>query len=110
MIHQTINVAKGRKYELTVWILTGDRGTGWGRDSRIRIAVDEENAGLLGDFEAIDKSNVTQWFATQHAWIPITLRFDAKADKVGIGAEFLQWWSLEANHLYIDEISVRSLR
>jgi len=107
IIRQTIDVEAGKDYELTVWILTGDRGTGWGRDSRIRIAVDEANAGLLENFDAVNESNITQWFATQHAWMPVTLRFKAKANRVTIGAEFLQWWSLEANHLYIDEFTVR---
>jgi hypothetical protein len=110
VIRQTIDVEAGKHYELTVWILTGDRGTGWGRDSRIRIAVDEENKGLLADFDSVNETNVTQWFATQHAWMPVTLQFTARSDKVTIGAEFLQWWSLEANHLYVDEFSVRAAR
>ena len=98
---------KGRDYQLKAWILTGDRGSGWGRDSRIRLTVDETDAGLLESFDTIDRANVTQWFATRHQWMPVTVRFTAGSDHVTIGVEFLQWWALEACHLYIDEFSVR---
>jgi len=107
IISQRIKVEKGRDYRLKAWILTGDRASGWGRDSRIRLIVDETDAGLLDSFDTIDRANVTQWFATRHQWMPATVRFTARSDHVTIGAEFLQWWALEACHLYIDEFSVR---
>ena len=107
IISQRIKVDKGRDYQLKAWILTGDRGSGWGRDSRIRLAVDETDAGLLESFDTVDRANVTQWFATRHQWMPVTVRFTASSDHVTIGAEFLQWWALQACHLYIDEFSVR---
>ena len=106
IIYQTINVEKGKDYVFTAWILTGDRGSGWGRDSRLRIGVDQEGKGLLEDFDTIDQANVTQWFATHHQWLKVPLHFKAKNDKVAIGIHFLQWWALEANHFYVDEISV----
>jgi hypothetical protein len=106
VIYKEIKVQPNREYELTAWILTGDRGSGWGRDSRIRLAVDETNVGLLKDIDTVDQANATQWFATQHLWMPVTLKFKAKSDHVTIGAEFLQWWALEACHLYIDDFSV----
>ncbi len=109
LITQSIAVKVGQRYALTVWILTGDRGSGWGRDSRIRLAVDEEGAGKLDAFETADQANVTQWFATRHDWMPVTLEFEAKAPEVTIGAEFLNWWGLRANHLYIDNVSVKPI-
>ena len=107
VISQRVPVEKGGTYLLTAWLLTGDIGSGWGRDCRIRLAVDENNAGLLEQIDTVEKANVTQWFATQHLWMPVTLRFEAKSDHVAIGAELLQWWALEASHLYIDDFSVR---
>lgn len=107
MIHRRVPVTAGRTYELSAWLLTGDRGSGWGRDSRMRLAVDEADEGLLEQFDTVDEANVTQWFATHHQWHPVTLRFQARADHVVIGVHFLQWWALEANHLYVDEITVR---
>ena len=107
VIYHRVELKREKEYILTAWILTGDIGSGWGRDSRIRLAVDEKDAGLLHDFESIDKANVTQWFATGHQMLPVTLRFRARGDYVTIGAEFLQWWALEATHLYIDDFSIR---
>ena len=110
VIYQEIKIQPNTEYELTAWILTGDRGSGWGRDSRIRLAVDETNAGLLENIDTVDQANATQWFATQHLWMPVTLRFKAKNDRCTIGAEFLQWWALEACHLYIDDFSVHPVK
>ena len=107
VIFQRVAVEKGQDYLLTAWLLTGDIGSGWGRDCRIRLAVDENDAGLLERIETVEKANVTQWFATQHRWMPVRLRFKANSDQVTIGAEFLQWWALEASHLYIDDFSIR---
>jgi len=109
VIYQRVAVEKGRTYLLTAWLLTGDIGSGWGRDCRIRLAVDENDAGLLERIDTVEKTNVTQWFATQHRWMPVILRFEANSDHVTIGAEFLQWWALEASHLYIDDFSIREL-
>jgi len=109
VIYQRVAVEKGRTYLLTAWLLTGDIGTGWGRDCRIRLAVDEDDARLLEQIDTVEKANVTQWFATQHRWMPVSLRFEANSDHVTIGAEFLQWWALEASHLYIDGFSIREL-
>lgn len=110
IISQRIAVERGRQYDLTAWLLTGDRGSGWGRDGRIRLAVDESGGGLLDDLDTVDNANATQWFATRHQWRPITLRFRAEADHVTIGVEFLQWWALEASHLYVDELSIRPVK
>ena len=107
LIYQRIGVEAGKEYVLTAWLLTGDRGSGWGRDTRIRLAVDQEDAGVLESFDTIDQANATQWFATHHRWLPISLRFRAKSDHVTIGVNFLQWWALQTNRLYVDEISVR---
>ncbi len=109
VIYQRVAVEKGRTYLLTAWLLTGDIGSGWGRDCRIRLAVDENDARLLERIDTVEKANVTQWFATQHRWMPVILRFEANSDHVTIGAEFLQWWALEASHLYIDDFSIREL-
>jgi hypothetical protein len=106
LITQRVDVQPGKRYALTVWILTGDRGSGWGRDSRCRLVVDEADAGHLASFDTADQANATQWLATEHDWMPVTLEFDAKADHATIGVEFLNWWALQANHLYIDNVSV----
>jgi len=107
LLTQRVTVEPGHDYVLTAWLLTGDRGSGWGRDSRIRLAVDEENNGLLDAFETVEKGNATQWFATRHQWLPVSLRFRARRDHVTIGVQFLQWWALQANHLYVDELMIR---
>lgn len=109
VIWQRIAVEAGREYILRAWILTGDRGRGWGRDSRVRLVVDETDGGLLENIDTVDRANATQWFATQHLWKPVSLRFTARNNHVRIGAEILQWWSLEACHLYVDEFSVRMI-
>jgi hypothetical protein len=107
LIYQRVRVERGRKCELTAWILTGDLGSGWGRDCRVRLTVDEDGGDAFEDFETVEQANVTQWFATQHHWLPVTLQFEAKSDHVTIGAEFLQWWALQASHLYVDDFSIR---
>ena len=106
VIFQRVAVEAGRTYLLTAWLLTGDVGSGWGRDCRVRLLVDENDAGLLEQIDTVEQANVTQWFATHHRWIPVTLRFKANGDYVAVGAEFLQWWALEASHLYIDDFSI----
>ena len=73
----------------------------------MRFAVDEDDSGVLENFETSDRANVTQWFATKHQWMGVTLHFTPKTDHVTIAAEFLQWWALETSHLYIDEFSVQ---
>ncbi len=107
IIYQRIKVQPGQQYVFTAWLLTGDRGSGWGRDTRIRLAVDEDDANVLEDFDTINKADVTQWFATHHRWLPVSLRFSARKDHVTIGVNILQWWALRTNHCYIDEVSVR---
>ncbi len=110
VLYQRVSVEAGKEYVLSAWILTGDRGSGWGRDSRIRLAVDHNDAGLFERFETIDRAAVTQWFATLHQWKKVELRFRARADHVVIGAEFLQWWALEASHLYVDEFRLHRVQ
>lgn len=107
IIRQRIAVQPGREYVFSAFLLTGDRGSGWGRDSRIRLAVDEEDGQTLESFETFDKANCTQWFATHYRWLPVSLHFVPKTDHVTIGVHLLNWWALETNHLYIDELSVR---
>lgn len=109
LLYQRIPVKKGQRYALTAWLLTGDRGSGWGRDSRMALVVDEQDSGVFESFDTISQANMTQWFATQHRWLPITLEFEARADHVQIGVYFLHWWALETNRLYVDEISVRPI-
>lgn len=107
LISQRIAVEAGREYVLRAHLLTGDRGSGWGRDSRMRLVVDDQDAGTLEALATVEKATVTQWFASRDEWLPVSLRFKAAKDHVTIGVEFLQWWALEACHLYVDEISVR---
>ena len=109
LLWQRIPVVPGKTYELTMHILTGDRGSGWGRDSRISIVVDEDDTNTFDDFATLNDCNMSQWFATHHRWLPVTMRFTAKADHVKIGIHFLQWWALETNRLYVDEITVRPM-
>lgn len=107
IIYQRISVEPGREYLFSAFLLTGDRGSGWGRDSRIRLAVDEDDGRTLESFDTIDQANCTQWFATHHRWLPVSLRFTPKKNHVTIGIHFLNWWALETNRLYVDEITVR---
>lgn len=107
IVRQRIRVVPGGRYALTAWLLTGDRGSGWGRDSRVRLLVDEADAGLLDRFDTADQANATQWFATRYEWLPVSLHFTAQSEHVTVGVEFFQWWALEANYLFVDEVSVR---
>ncbi|GMU23866.1 MAG: hypothetical protein AMXMBFR13_39440 [Phycisphaerae bacterium] len=107
LIYQRVAVEPGREYVLTAQLLTGDRGSGWGRDSRVRLAVDAQDEGLLKHLDTVETAELTQWFATRDQWLPVSLHFKAAKDHVTIGVEFLQWWALQSNHLYVDEITVR---
>ncbi len=107
IVCQRIAVQPGREYVFSACLLTGDRGSGWGRDSRIRMAVDENDGQMLASFDTIDQANCTQWFATHHRWLPVSLHFTPTKDHVTIGIHFLNWWALETNRLYVDEITVR---
>jgi hypothetical protein len=109
IIYQRIEVEPGRAYAFTARLLTGERGSGWGRDTRVRIGVDEADEGLLDSIDTFDRAKVTQWFATKHRWLPVTLRFTPRKKHVTIGVHFLQWWALEANHLYVDDVCVQPL-
>jgi hypothetical protein len=106
VVYQKIKVVPGQKYILKAWVITGDRESGWGRDSRVRLVVDTKDEGLLESTEKVSKALATQWFATENEWMPITLRFTAEKDTAVIGVHILQWWALEANYTYIDDIAV----
>ncbi len=106
VIHQRIATRPGHTYVLKAWIITGDRGSGWGRDSRIRLVVDTEDRGLLNSIDTVAQAKATQWFATENLWREISLRFTAESNNVDIGTHFLQWWALDANYLYADDVSI----
>lgn len=110
IICQKIEVQPDLEYVFSAWLLTGDQGRSWGRDSRIRLAVDEEGAGLLDGFETVEQAHVTQWFATLGNWRQVSLRFRPRTTNVAIGVNLLQWWALKASYLYVDDVSVRPAR
>lgn len=110
VIYQSIPVTPGREYVLKAWLLTGDRDSGWGRDSRIRLEVDANASGAIartGDQH--DELTATQWFATLNEWQPVSLRFTAQSDTAAIGVHILQWWAMEADYLYVDDVTVEEL-
>jgi len=109
LIGQPIKVQPGHKYLLKAWILTGDRGSGWGRDGRVRLCVDTGNKGLLDSIDASGGATATQWFATENEWKPVSLHFTAEKDTAVIGVHFLQWWALDADYLYVDDVSVEDI-
>lgn len=109
VISQRIKVKPGHNYVLKGWFITGDRDSGWGRDSRIRLAVDTKDQGLLNNIDTAGDGNATQWFATRNEWTPVTLNFTAEKDTAVVGVHFLNWWALEANYLYVDDVSVEEV-
>lgn len=109
VISQKIKVQPGYKYILKAWVITGDRGSGWGRDSRVRLAVDSKNLGLLEKIDSAAQATATQWFALENEWKPISLHFTAESDTVEIGVHFLQWWAMDADYLYADDVSVEEV-
>ena len=110
IISQRVNVKPGRDYALKAWFLTGDRDSGWGRDSRIRLVVDTKDSRALDKIDASMPTVATQWFATEHEWKPISLRFTAEKDTAVIGVHFMQWWALEANYLYVDDVTLEEIK
>lgn len=109
IIYQRVRVTPGHRYALSAWLMTGDRDSGWGRDSRIRLEVDPKDRGALESVDASSKALATQWFATENDWKLASLRFTAEKDTAVIGVHFLQWWALEANYLYVDEVRVEEV-
>lgn len=109
IIHQRVRVKRGTKYVLKAWILTGDRGSGWGGDSRARLVVDTSDSGLLNSVESASKAVATQWFATRNDWELITLHFTATRSRADIGVHLLQWFSHEACYLYVDDLSLEKV-
>lgn len=106
IIYQRISVIPGKSYVLKAWAITGDRGSGWGRDSRIRLVADPTDSGILESPKTASDAIATQWFALENLWRPISLPFTAKADHAVVGVHFLQWWALEASYLFVDSVSV----
>lgn len=106
LLHQTIEVEPGRSHEFSAWILTGDRGSGWGRDSRVRLIVDRSARAEFPDLEHVDDSVATQWFATRDQWVHARLRFKATGDRAVVGFHFWQWWFLRADYLFVDDAQV----
>lgn len=109
IIYQRIKVTPGRRYQLRAWAITGDRGSGWGRDSRMRLVVDTKDQGILQSVEKASKALATQWFALENEWTPITLNFTAEKETAVVGVHILQWWALEANYTYVDDVTVEEL-
>jgi hypothetical protein len=68
--------------------------------------VDTTNGGLLDTIDASAKATATQWFATENEWKQVSLHFTADKDTAVVGVHFLQWWALEADYLYVDDVSV----
>jgi len=110
IISQRVKVKPGHDYVLKAWLLTGDRDSGWGRDGRIRLVVDAKDSGALDEIDAKSHTVATQWFATEHEWKPVSLRFTAEKDTAAIGVHFLQWWALEADYLYVDDVTLEEIR
>ncbi|HUV04973.1 MAG TPA: fibronectin type III domain-containing protein [Armatimonadota bacterium] len=110
IIYQRIEVEPGHGYILKAWALTGDRGSAWGRDSRLRLEIDTKDEGLLESVEKSDEALATQWFGMENQWKQMSLHFTAEKDTAVIGIHILQWWALEANYLYVDDVSVEEER
>lgn len=109
IVYQRIAVTPGQRYVLKAWAITGDRGSGWGRDSRVRLVVDPADSGALESIETSGNASATQWFALENQWKPISLHFTAEKNTAVVGAHFLQWWALEACYLYVDDVRVEAV-
>ena len=110
IVYQTIKVKPGRHYVLKAMVLTGDRGSGWGRDARVKLCVDTGGAGHLRSIDTSGNAMQTQWFATRNEWTPVSLHFTAESDTVDVGIYFLQWWAMEADYLYVDQVTVEQVK
>lgn len=107
LVTQRVAVEKGATYEFSGWLCLGDRNSGWGRDSRARLVYDIAGGNTLDATATLNPSWATQDFATWSQWQRVATTFTAEADEVAVGVYFWQWWLLEGNYLYVDDLALR---
>jgi len=106
LIAQTVRVKRGARYVLSAWILTGERGGGWQRNDRVRLVADPDRGEGLGRPSEVREEFATQWFSTRGEWRRFELSFTARSNEAAVGIQFLQWWLLAADYLYVDEVTL----
>lgn len=109
LIYQTVKVKPGATYEFTAWIFTADKGSGWERDCRVQLIVDPTGEANFGKFKGLNDRCASQGYATKGRWRPCRLRFRAEAERATLGIHFWEWWSLEENHLYVDDLGLSEI-
>ncbi len=101
---------KGSLYEYSAWICTGDRGSGWGRDSRARLVYDAAGGTTLDATRTLNPDWSTQPFATRSGWRRAAVRIKAESDEIVIGLHFWQWWALDADYLFVDDMRLTKVK
>lgn len=117
-ITQEIGVTPGRWYQLSLWALTDEPD--WTADqwhentwsfpiheprcrNRVRGFADPEGGEEFGG------ANSTQWFSTAGRWRLITREFQARSDRVRIGAEFFHWGRRDWDAAFVDDVRLVEL-
>ena len=105
VLYQRIPVKRGAWYRWSGWLLTDHIG---GRSSDVHIRL---VANPRGGYVFDDKSGTrySQWYCTEGRWVRGEIVFQAKVDRIVVGAELEQRWSQAKNSLYVDGFALAEL-
>lgn len=97
ILYQNVPVTKGKRYSFSGSVFT-DRIGGRSSDLKIRLVMDPLGKGEFGN----ERMESSQWYATEGQWRRGSMEFVAKSDKISLGFEMEQRWSLDLCSLYVD--------
>lgn len=97
IIYQTVEAIPGRRYSFSGGVYT-DRVGGRSSDQKIRLVADPLGTARFEN----DTMESSQWYATEGEWRRGSVEFTAKGQKVTVGFELEQRWSLDLCSLYAD--------
>ena len=85
--------------------ITGDSGG----NERVRLVVDPTSSGKLASTATVDENYATQWYTTRGMWRRFRLRFTAMNSLTDVGIQLYQWWLLDEDHIFIDDLELHEL-
>lgn len=105
IIYQNVEVTRGRRYSFSGHVYT-DRVGGRSSDQKVRMVVDPEGGARFEN----DNMESSQWYATEGEWRRGSVEFKARTDRISVGFELEQRWSLDLCSLYVDGARLDLLR
>ena len=98
VVYQQVKVESGKQYRFSGWIFTHQKG---GRSSDVKVRLLALPAGGT-DVRNDKRFESSQWYATDGRWCRGSVTFVARADRITVGFDIEQRFSLASNSLYVD--------